>query len=190
MLQLDAAQNLARVLSRDADVAEDIVQEAFLQAYRGFQGYEGGDPRAWIFAIVRNCHRQWLRQQRRKMRLEVENTSSSSPDEDRAKNVASDADTPEMTLCCSGAPLGPPESTPPIRPFGSKRNPPCWLALPFFVVCQPICKITGRSFSGDRWRNTRCCDSVVQAKRSAMMPTPPELLRLHPCPSKSVNPKL
>ena len=102
MLQLDAAQNLARVLSRDADVAEDIVQEAFLQAYRGFQGYEGGDPRAWIFAIVRNCHRQWLRQQRRKMRLEVENTSSSSPDEDRAKNVASDADTPEMTLLRPG----------------------------------------------------------------------------------------
>ena len=62
MLQLGAAQNLARFLSRDADVAEDIVQEAFLQAYRGFQGYRGSDPSAWVFAIVRNCHRNWLKQ--------------------------------------------------------------------------------------------------------------------------------
>jgi RNA polymerase sigma factor (sigma-70 family) len=98
MLQRDAAQSLARFLSRDADVAEDIVQEAFLQAYRGFQGYQGGDPRAWIFAIVRNCHRNWLKRRRRKMRLEVESTSSSLPDEDPVENVASDADTPEMTL--------------------------------------------------------------------------------------------
>jgi len=98
MLQLNAAQSLARSLSRDADVAQDIVQEAFLQAYRGFQGYRGGDPRAWIFAIVRNCHRNWLQQRRRKMRLEVESTGSSLPDEDPLENVASDADTPEMTL--------------------------------------------------------------------------------------------
>jgi len=98
MLQLGAAQNLARFLSRDADVAEDIVQEAFLQAYRGFQGYRGGDPSAWVFAIVRNCHRNWLKQRRRKMRLEVERTSSSLTDKDWVENVASDADTPEMTL--------------------------------------------------------------------------------------------
>jgi RNA polymerase sigma factor (sigma-70 family) len=98
MLQLDAAQSFARFLSRDADVAKDIVQEAFLQACRGFQGYQGGDPRAWIFAIVRNCHRSWLKQRRRKMRLEVESVGSSSPDVDPVENVASDADTPEMTL--------------------------------------------------------------------------------------------
>lgn len=98
MLQLGAAKNLARRLSRDADVAEDIVQEAFLQAYRGFQGYQGGDPRAWIFTIVRNCHRKWLKQRRRKLRLEVECVSSALPDEDPTQNVASDADTPEKTL--------------------------------------------------------------------------------------------
>ena len=53
---LDAAYNFARLLSRDADAAQDIVQEAFLRAYRGFQGYQGGDARAWIFAMVRNCY--------------------------------------------------------------------------------------------------------------------------------------
>jgi RNA polymerase sigma-70 factor (ECF subfamily) len=30
------------------------VQEAFLKACRGFSGFRGGDPRAWLFAIVRS----------------------------------------------------------------------------------------------------------------------------------------
>ena len=45
---LDAAHNLARYLSRDADAAQDIVQEAFLRAFRSFGDFRGGSPRAWI----------------------------------------------------------------------------------------------------------------------------------------------
>ena len=83
MLQLGAAQNLARFLSRDADVAEDIVQEAFLQAYRGFQGYRGGDPSAWVFAIVRNCHRTALAQRKRRAHVPMpDETGSELPAED------------------------------------------------------------------------------------------------------------
>ena len=70
--QLDAAYNFARFLSRDADAAQDIVQEAFLRAYRGFAGYRGGEARAWIFTIVRNCYHSWLMDRRRKSRLEVD----------------------------------------------------------------------------------------------------------------------
>jgi hypothetical protein len=58
--QLDAVYNFARFLSRDADAAQDIVQEAFLRAYRSFAGYRGADARAWIFTIVRNCYHSWL----------------------------------------------------------------------------------------------------------------------------------
>jgi len=50
---LDAAYGFARYLTRDASLAEDIVQDAFLKAFRGFAGFRGGDPRAWLFAIVR-----------------------------------------------------------------------------------------------------------------------------------------
>lgn len=53
---LDATYTLARYLCRDADMADDIVQEAYLRAYRGWSEYRGGSVRAWLFAIVRNCH--------------------------------------------------------------------------------------------------------------------------------------
>ncbi|MDR7039610.1 RNA polymerase sigma-70 factor (ECF subfamily) [Methylobacterium sp. BE186] len=62
---LDAAYNLARFLTRDADAADDIVQDAFLRAFRAFDGFRGGDPRAWLLAIVRNCARSWASERAR-----------------------------------------------------------------------------------------------------------------------------
>lgn len=54
---LDAARRLARWLMRDPDVAEDMVQEASLRAFRYFRTFLGGDGRAWFLRIVRNtCH--------------------------------------------------------------------------------------------------------------------------------------
>ncbi len=52
---MDAAYSLARYLTRDATAAEDIVQDAFLRAYRGFDGWRGDNSKAWLLAIVRNC---------------------------------------------------------------------------------------------------------------------------------------
>ena len=51
---LDAAYGFARYLCRDAALAEDIVQEAYLKAWRAFPGWRGGSAKAWLFAIVRN----------------------------------------------------------------------------------------------------------------------------------------
>lgn len=59
---LDAAYNLARWLTRDAQDAEDVVQEAYLRALRFFGGFRGGDARPWLLAIVRNASHDWLRQ--------------------------------------------------------------------------------------------------------------------------------
>jgi RNA polymerase sigma factor (sigma-70 family) len=56
---IDSAYNVARYLARDAAAADDIVQEAFLRAWRGFANYRGGDPKAWLLAIVRNCAFTW-----------------------------------------------------------------------------------------------------------------------------------
>lgn len=53
----DGAYNLARYLTRDPDLSEDIVQDAVLRAFRSFGQFRGGSARAWLFAIVRNCCR-------------------------------------------------------------------------------------------------------------------------------------
>jgi RNA polymerase sigma-70 factor (ECF subfamily) len=51
---LDAAYDLARWLTRDSTAAEEVVQEAYLRAYRFFDSFHGDEGRAWILAIVRN----------------------------------------------------------------------------------------------------------------------------------------
>ena len=64
MPHLNAGYNLARWLTRNEHDAEDLVQEAYLRAFRSFDGYRGGDPRAWLLKIVRNACYTWLRQRR------------------------------------------------------------------------------------------------------------------------------
>lgn len=52
---LDAAYNFARYLTRDAALAEDVVQDAFVRAIRSFGTWRGEHPKAWLMTIVRNC---------------------------------------------------------------------------------------------------------------------------------------
>ena len=67
---LDAAYNLARWLARNDDDAQDVVQEAFLRAFKSFAGFRGDSCRPWLLAIVRNTCYTWLRRHRNE-RLEV-----------------------------------------------------------------------------------------------------------------------
>ena len=57
---LNAAYNLARWLTRNPHDAEDLVQEAYLRAFRFFDGFHGGDGRAWLLSVVRNTCLTWL----------------------------------------------------------------------------------------------------------------------------------
>ena len=59
-----AAYNLARWLVRDDRDAEDVVQEAFMRAFKFFGSYRGGDSRSWLLTIVRNTCYTWLQQNR------------------------------------------------------------------------------------------------------------------------------
>jgi RNA polymerase sigma-70 factor (ECF subfamily) len=51
---LDAAHNLARWLLRNEEDARDVVQEAYLRAFKSFSGFHGSNGRAWLLTIVRN----------------------------------------------------------------------------------------------------------------------------------------
>jgi RNA polymerase sigma-70 factor, ECF subfamily len=64
MPHLDAAYNLARWLTRNEHDAEDVVQEAYLRAFRFFDGFHGGEGRAWLLTIVRHTCYSWLKKNR------------------------------------------------------------------------------------------------------------------------------
>src|SRR5207237_2666293 len=51
---LDAAHNLAKWLLRNEEDAKDVVQEAYLRAFKSFGGFHGSNGRAWLLTIVRN----------------------------------------------------------------------------------------------------------------------------------------
>ncbi len=57
---LEAAHNLAYWLVRSRPDAEDIVQDAFVRAFRAFASFRGGDVRPWLLTIVRNVAYRWL----------------------------------------------------------------------------------------------------------------------------------
>ena len=57
---LDAAYNLARWLTRNDEDAQDVVQEAYMRAFRFFGGFRGGNVRPWLLKIVRNTCYTWL----------------------------------------------------------------------------------------------------------------------------------
>ena len=61
---LDAAFNLARWITRNPQDAEDVVQEAYLRAFRFFDGFRGENTRAWLLTVVRNTCYTWLQKNR------------------------------------------------------------------------------------------------------------------------------
>jgi RNA polymerase sigma-70 factor, ECF subfamily len=67
---LNAAHNLARWLTGNQDDAQDVVQEAYLRAFKFFDGYNGGDGKLWLLTIVRNTFLTWHRREKQRMATE------------------------------------------------------------------------------------------------------------------------
>ena len=87
---MDAAYNLARWLTRNDHDAQDVVQEAYLRAFRFWEGYHGGDARAWLLAIVRNTCFTWMQQNRA--------PGAMTTFDEEVHSEESDAATPETLL--------------------------------------------------------------------------------------------
>jgi RNA polymerase sigma factor (sigma-70 family) len=61
---VDAAHNLARWLLHNEQDAQDVVQEAYLRAFKSFGGFHGTNGRAWLLTIVRNTAYTLLKKNR------------------------------------------------------------------------------------------------------------------------------
>lgn len=101
LAHMDAAYNLAFWLVRERADAEDVVQDAYLRAFRAFATMTGDDIKPWLLAIVRNVAYRWLSV--RKRRTNVIPLDSVLPNADRDEagpvfEIASDAPSAEDML--------------------------------------------------------------------------------------------
>jgi RNA polymerase sigma-70 factor, ECF subfamily len=54
---IPALRRYARALTRDADIADDLVQDTLVRALRSEQLFHGGDIRSWLYTILTNLNR-------------------------------------------------------------------------------------------------------------------------------------
>jgi RNA polymerase sigma-70 factor, ECF subfamily len=95
---LDAAYNLARWLTRNDHDAEDVVQEAYLRAFRFFDGMQGDDARPWLLAIVRNATYSWLEKNRPAEIVPLDDAGLVDSDTETAGHAAPAESNPEVIL--------------------------------------------------------------------------------------------
>ena len=99
---MDAAFNLAFWLVRDRDDAEDVVQTAYLRAFRAFGGFKGDAMRPWLLAIVRHAAYRAL-QARKRASMIIPMEQAFGPNApDSAIEIAADEPTPEALLIADG----------------------------------------------------------------------------------------
>jgi RNA polymerase sigma factor (sigma-70 family) len=93
---LDAANSLARWLMRDAEAAEDVLQDAMVRALTYFPTFKGINPRGWLLQIVRNAAYGSM-----KVNGGIQIAPIAMPDEDHlgwAAEIPSGDDDPEVAL--------------------------------------------------------------------------------------------
>lgn len=77
-----AVYNVAYRILGDGEAAADVTQDAFTNAYKALQGFEGGSFRAWLMRITTNACYDRLRYQQRRPSTSLEEMA---PDPDMAE---------------------------------------------------------------------------------------------------------
>ncbi len=87
---------LAMRLTGQQSDAEDLVQEAYIRAFRFFHRYDSNLPfTSWMYRILTNVH---IDQNRRKGRIRTSSLDHSGADGETAWEVADETSSPERTL--------------------------------------------------------------------------------------------
>src|SRR5580698_1266971 len=103
---LDAAYNLARWLAGNDHDAADIAQEACVRAWQYRAGYRGGNSRAWLLTIVRNTAYTWLKKNRPKTIVTLDDEELAEVEDPVARSRAfQNADVPALRAALEELPL-------------------------------------------------------------------------------------
>jgi RNA polymerase sigma-70 factor, ECF subfamily len=97
---LGDARALARRITGNATDADDVVQDACLQALRAIVGFADGNSRAWLFTIVRHSAYRWMRKNRPQALVLVDDLDAAACTQ--AAIAGMGGKTPEAALIAKG----------------------------------------------------------------------------------------
>src|SRR5437762_537567 len=80
---IPALRRYARALTRDAEIADDLVQDTLVRALRSEHLFKGEETRSWLYTILTNLNRNRLRSLARRptlMPLEDHDAAEAGPE--------------------------------------------------------------------------------------------------------------
>lgn len=89
-----AAERLAQQILRTEEAAADAVQEALIKAYRAMPRFQDGNFRSWLLRIVTNTCYDYLRRQKRRLAISLDETAEWTQ-VDAPSHMVSEAHNPE-----------------------------------------------------------------------------------------------
>ena len=98
----NAAFNMAYWILRDREEAEDVVQDAYLRAFRAFPAFKGENVKPWLLVIVRNTAYSALQARKRVGRLILLSDDFETRRDGEAPEAACAAPSPEALVIAEG----------------------------------------------------------------------------------------
>ncbi len=98
----NAAFNLAYWMLRNRDEAEDVVQDAYLRAFRAFPTFKGDAIKPWLLVIVRNAAYSALEARKRNNNVILLSDDLKSRRDVEPPEMASGAPSPEAEVIAAG----------------------------------------------------------------------------------------
>ncbi len=87
---IPALRRYARALARDADIADDLVQDTLVRALRSERLFLGGDVRSWLYTILTNLNKNRRRSLARRPQFMplLDNNADASGTEAEGRDIA------------------------------------------------------------------------------------------------------
>jgi RNA polymerase sigma-70 factor (ECF subfamily) len=97
-----AAYNLAFFIVRSKEDAEDVVQDAYLRAFRAFDDLRGEDIRPWLLTIVRHAAYAMAKARRRSNLIPLDVNAAEPDGTAWSRDIAAEEPTAEQVMVSAG----------------------------------------------------------------------------------------